>query len=51
MTINEIRELYGLSPLDEGGDIRLQSLNYINANLADKYQVKGDKNEDERISK
>lgn len=37
MTLNEIRELYGMSPI-EGGDRRLQSLNYINAASADEYQ-------------
>ena len=37
MTLNEIRELYGMSPI-EGGDRRLQSLNYINALDADNYQ-------------
>ena len=37
MTLNEIRELYGMSPI-EGGDRRLQSLNYINALDADRYQ-------------
>ena len=41
MTLNEIRELYGMSPF-EGGDKRLQSLNYINALKADEYQS-GDK--------
>ncbi len=53
MTLNEIRELYGLSPLDEGGNVRLQSLNYINANIANAYQLQdkqqakaeGEKNE------
>ena len=39
MTLNEIRELYGMSPI-EGGDRRLQSLNYINALDADTYQAK-----------
>lgn len=39
MTLNEIRELYGLSPLNEGGDRRLQSLNYVETKLVDKYQV------------
>lgn len=38
MTLNEIRELYGMSPID-GGDRRLQSLNYINALDADNYQA------------
>ena len=37
MSINEIRELYGMSPI-EGGDRRLQSLNYINALYADSFQ-------------
>lgn len=39
MTLNEIRELYGLTPLNEGGDRRLQSLNYVETNLVDKYQL------------
>lgn len=38
MTINEIRELYGMSSI-AGGDRRLQSLNYINAEKADEVQV------------
>lgn len=46
MTLNEIRELYGLSPLDEGGDRRLQSLNYVEANLIDKYQLDGENDEE-----
>lgn len=44
MTINEIRELYGKSPI-EGGDRRLQSLNYVNVDIADQYQIEGEKNE------
>ena len=51
MTLNEIRELYGMAPI-EGGDRRLQSLNYVNALEADKFQAGnyvgnsgGDKNE------
>ena len=40
MTLNEIRELYGLSPLpDDEGNRRLQSLNYVSTNLVDTYQV------------
>lgn len=39
MTINEVRELYGLPPLNEGGDRRLQSLNFVETNLVDKYQI------------
>ena len=42
MTINEIRELYGMSPV-EGGDRRLQSLNYVNVDLVDNYQLNGEK--------
>lgn len=40
MTINEMREIYGMSPLPNGeGDRRIQSLNYINALDADSYQA------------
>lgn len=42
MTLNEIRELYGMAPVD-GGNRRLQSLNYVNVDLVDKYQLNGDK--------
>ena len=45
MTLNEIRELYGLSPLAEGGDRRLQSLNYVETNLVDKYQIEKENEE------
>ena len=52
MTINEMRELYGMTPLPNGeGDRRLQSLNYVNALQADEYQSNakklsvGDENE------
>lgn len=38
MTLNEIRELYGMSPI-EGGDRRLQSLNYVNALKIDEIQA------------
>lgn len=43
MTINEMRELYGMIPI-EGGDRRLQSLNYVNVKLIDSYQVDNSKN-------
>ena len=43
MTLNEIRELYGLAPIEEG-DRRLQSLNYVNVGLVDKYQLNEEKN-------
>jgi HK97 family phage portal protein len=38
MTLNESRALLGLEPL-EGGNKRLQSLNFVDADLANKYQV------------
>lgn len=41
MSLNESRGLLGLEPID-GGDKRLQSLNYVDSSIANKYQV-GDK--------
>ena len=39
MSLNEIRELFGLLPLPDGlGDRRLQSLNYVNSLQADAFQ-------------
>lgn len=38
MTLNESRALLGLEPV-EGGNKRLQSLNYVDADKANKYQV------------
>lgn len=38
MTINEYRKLFNLDPV-EGGDARLQSLNYIDAESATQYQL------------
>ena len=47
MSLNESRALLGLEPL-EGGDKRLQSLNYVDADKANQYQVgNDDKSEDE----
>jgi hypothetical protein len=37
MTLNQINEMFGIEPFD-GGDRRLQSLNYVNINDIDKYQ-------------
>jgi HK97 family phage portal protein len=48
LTLNEIRELHGYPPVEDG-DIRLQSLNFINSDLVDEYQklkVGGDKKND-----
>lgn len=38
MKLNEINEMFGIPPFD-GGDRRLQSLNYVNVDLVDKYQM------------
>lgn len=46
MSLNESRNLLGLEPI-EGGDKRLQSLNYVDANKANEYQVGLNKEEDE----
>jgi len=46
MSINESRNLLGLEPIS-GGDKRLQSLNYVDADKANKYQIGEDINEEE----
>lgn len=38
MTLNEINEMFGISPFEDG-DRRLQSLNYVNVALIDRYQL------------
>lgn len=38
MTLNQINEMFGIEPFD-GGNRRLQSLNYVNVELVDKYQL------------
>ena len=43
---NEKREAFGLKPLPELAGIRMQSLNYVNVDIAQKYQLEGgEKNE------
>jgi HK97 family phage portal protein len=37
LTVNEAREILNMAPV-EGGDVRLQSLNFVNAMKADAYQ-------------
>lgn len=44
MSLNESRNLLGLEPV-EGGDKRLQSLNYVDSTKVNLYQV-GEKDED-----
>lgn len=38
MTQNQVLEMFGLPPY-EGGNLRLRSLNYVNADIADEYQM------------
>lgn len=38
MTLNQINEMFGIEPFP-GGNRRLQSLNYVNVELVDKYQL------------
>lgn len=38
LTDNQVLALFGMPPY-EGGNVRKMSLNYINANLADVYQM------------
>lgn len=44
---NEKRVAFGLRPLPELEDIRMQSLNYVNTNIASQYQVGQNKSSDE----
>ena len=37
-TVNELRGVFGYSPI-EGGDVRIQSLNYIDASIAAEHQL------------
>ena len=47
MSLNESRAILGLEPV-ENGDKRLQSLNYVDASKANKYQVNEDDNPDKK---
>ena len=44
MTVNEMREIFNLSPI-EGGEVILQDLNHIDSSIANEYQMGGDSNE------
>jgi len=50
LSLNESRSLLGLEPI-EGGDKRLQSLNYVDANHANKYQVGEEPKEEQDVNK
>ena len=39
MTLNQINEMFGLEPFENGGQRRLQSLNYVATDLIDEYQL------------
>lgn len=41
MTLNQINEMFGMEPF-EGGDVRLQSLNYAEESIVNEYQMSGD---------
>ena len=40
MTLNQINEMFGMEPF-EGGDVRLQSLNYAEESIVNEYQMSG----------
>lgn len=43
MTINELREIFNLSPREDGDTI-MQDLNHIDSTIANEYQLSGDEN-------
>lgn len=45
LTINEAREILNLAPVEDG-DKRIVSLNFVNAQIQDQYQLGGDINEE-----
>lgn len=45
-TPNEIREVFNMGPID-GGDIAIQSLNFVKSNIVSEYQLKGNKKPDD----
>ena len=49
MSLNESRGLLGLEPI-EGGDKRLQSLNYVDASKANVYQVGKDETKEDNVN-
>ena len=38
LTINEIREIFNLAPV-EGGEARMNDLNHISSDIANEYQI------------
>ena len=45
MTINELREIFNLSPREDG-DVIMQDLNHIDSTIANEYQVGGESDEE-----
>lgn len=45
MTVNELREIFNLSPREDG-DVILQDLNHIDSTIANDYQLGGETNEE-----
>lgn len=51
LMIDDVREIFNMAPLPNGeGQKALQSLNYINSNIADKYQT-NDSEKDNKVNK
>lgn len=48
MTLNQIDEMFGMSPF-EGGDVRLQSLNYAESGIVNEYQIQKNGGKDNEI--
>ncbi len=46
MTINEMREVFNLEPVEDG-DKRMQDLNHISSDKADQYQIGDNQNDDQ----
>ena len=44
MTINELREVFNLSPREDG-DVIMQDLNHIDSTIANDYQTGGEEDE------
>ena len=50
MTLNQINEMFGIEPFD-GGNRRIQSLNYVSSELIDKYQLSKSKSDSNDVDK
>ena len=47
---NEKRKAFGIQPLSELAGVRMQSLNYVNVEIASAYQLNGSKGEGEDVN-